>query len=158
MYAKRPLMVNSYDLYKLLLPEIVSESSLPGGGDMMEKQLEKRTNPITVKRFKLLSYWSGIKKTDGNGEVNVSLNIPQFNGDVRLMAVAYTDSRFGSAEEHMKVADDLIIEPQVPRFLAVNDSLVTPVTVINTTNKVANIDISVNVEGPLKVTSSRKKR
>ncbi|MBT8382645.1 MAG: alpha-2-macroglobulin family protein, partial [Ignavibacteria bacterium] len=134
MYAKRPLMVNSYDLYKLLLPEIVSESSLPGGGDMMEKQLEKRTNPITVKRFKLLSYWSGIKKTDGNGEVNVSLNIPQFNGDVRLMAVAYTDSRFGSAEEHMKVADDLIIEPQVPRFLAVNDSLVTPVTVINTTN------------------------
>ncbi|MBT8387173.1 MAG: hypothetical protein KJO12_07155 [Ignavibacteria bacterium] len=158
MYAKRPLMVNSYDLYKLLLPEIVSESSLPGGGDMMEKQLEKRTNPITVKRFKLLSYWSGIKKTDGNGEVNVTLNIPQFNGDVRLMAVAYTDSRFGSAEEHMKVADDLIIEPQVPRFLAVNDSLVNPVTVINTTNKVVNIDISVNVEGPLKVTSSKKKR
>jgi uncharacterized protein YfaS (alpha-2-macroglobulin family) len=124
---------------------------------MMEEQLEKRTNPITVKRFKLLSYWSGIKKTDGNGEVKVSLNIPQFNGDVRLMAVAYTDSRFGSAEEHMKVADDLIIEPQVPRFLAVNDSLVTPVTVINTTNRVANIDISVNVEGPLKITSSKKK-
>jgi len=157
MYAKRPLMVNSYDLYKLLLPEIVSESSFPGGGDMMEEQLEKRTNPITVKRFKLLSYWSGIKKTNSSGEVIVSLNIPQFNGDVRLMAVAYTDSRFGSAEEHIKVADDLIIEPQVPRFLAVNDSLVTPVTVINTTNKVANIDISVNVEGPLKVTSSKKK-
>ncbi|RKY95155.1 MAG: hypothetical protein DRQ01_00525 [Ignavibacteriae bacterium] len=157
MYAKRPLMINSYDLYKLLLPEIVSESSTPGGGDMMEEQLKKRTNPISVKRFKLLSYWSGIKKTDGNGEVKVSLNIPQFNGDVRLMAVAYTDSRFGSAEEHMKVADDLIIEPQVPRFLAVNDSLVTPVTVINTTKRVANVDISVNVEGPLKVTSSKKK-
>jgi len=157
MYAKRPLMVNSYDLYKLLLPEIVSESSMPGGGDMMKEQLEKRTNPITVKRFKLLSYWSGIKKTDSNGEVKVSLNIPQFNGDVRLMAVAYTDSRFGSAEEHMKVADDLIIEPQVPRFLAVNDSLVTPVTVINTTDKAANIDVSVKVEGPLKITSSEKK-
>jgi uncharacterized protein YfaS (alpha-2-macroglobulin family) len=157
MYAKRPLMINSYDLYKLLLPEIVSEGSSPGGGGMIEEQLKKRTTPITVKRFKLLSYWSGIKKTDSNGEVKVSLNIPQFNGDVRLMAVAYTDSRFGSAEEHIKVADDLIMEPQVPRFLAVNDSLVTPVTIINTTNNVANVDISLNIEGPLRVTSAMKK-
>ena len=51
------------------------------------------------------------------------------------MAVAYTGSRFGAAEEHMKVADDLIIEPQIPRFLAPDDSLVMPVSVINTTDK-----------------------
>ena len=156
MYAKRPLMVESYDLYKLLLPEIVKISSSPGGGDM-EKQLQKRTNPISVKRFKLLSYWSGIKKTNSDGVVTVSLNIPQFNGEVRLMAVAYTDSRFGSAEQRMKVADDLIMEPQIPRFLAVNDSLVTPVSIINTTDKTANVDITLKVEGPLKITSSTKK-
>lgn len=157
MYAKRPLMVESFDLYKLLLPEIVSISSSTGGGDMMEKQLQKRTNPISVKRFKLLSYWSGIKKTNSNGEVTVSLNIPQFNGEVRLMAAAYTGSRFGSAEKRMKVADDLIMEPQVPRFLAVNDSLVTPVSLINTTDKSANVEVTLKVEGPLKITSSTKK-
>ena len=156
MYAKRPLMVESYDLYKLLLPEIVKISSSPGGDDM-EKQLQKRTNPISVKRFKLLSYWSGIRKTNSNGEVTVSLNIPQFNGEVRLMAVAYTGSRFGSAEQRMKVADDLIMEPQVPRFLAVNDSLVTPVSIVNTTDKTANVDVTLKVEGPLKITSSAKK-
>ncbi len=156
MYAKRPLMVESYDLYKLLLPEIVKISSSPGGGDM-EKQLQKRTNPISVKRFKLLSYWSGIKKTNSDGVVTVSVNIPQFNGEVRLMAVAYTGSRFGSAENKMKVADDLILEPQVPRFLAVNDSLVTPVSIINTTDKAANVEVKLKVEGPLKITSSAKK-
>ena len=156
MYAKRPLMVESYDLYKLLLPEIASISSSPGGGDMME-QIKKRTNPISVKRFKLLSYWSGIKKTNSDGVVTVSLNIPQFNGEVRLMAIAYTDSRFGSAEQRMKVADDLIIEPQVPRFLAVNDSLVTPVSIINTTDKIANVDVTLKLDGPLKITSSSKK-
>lgn len=156
MYAKRPLMVESYDLYKLLLPEIVKINSSPGGGEM-EKQLQKRTNPISVKRFKLLSYWSGIKKTNSDGTVTVSLNIPQFNGEVRLMAVAYTDSKFGSAENKIKVADDLILEPQVPRFLAVNDSLVTPVSLINTTDKTSNVEVSLNVEGPLKITSSTKK-
>ncbi len=157
MYAKRPLKVNSYDLYKLLLPEIVASSSSTGGGDMMMEQMKKRTNPITVKRFKLLSYWSGIKKTNSDGIVKISLNIPQFNGDVRLMAVAYTGERFGSADEHMKVADDLIIEPEIPRFLSINDSLVTPVTVINTTSSVANVDVSLKVEGPLTITSSNKK-
>ncbi|MEJ2507828.1 MAG: alpha-2-macroglobulin family protein, partial [Ignavibacteriaceae bacterium] len=124
MYAKRPLKVNSYDLYKLLLPEIVSTSSSPGGGDM-EEQLQKRTTPVIAKRFNLLSIWSGIKKTDGDGVVKIRLNIPQFNGDVRLMAVAYTREKFGAAEEHIKVADDLIIQPQIPRFLSTNDSLVT---------------------------------
>jgi hypothetical protein len=123
----------------------------------MEEQLKKRTNPISVKRFKLLSYWSGIKKTNSDGVVTVSLNIPQFNGEVRFMAVAYSDSRFGSAEGRMKVADDLIIEPQVPRFLAVNDSLVTPVSIVNTTNKTANVDVTLKVDGPLKITSATKK-
>ncbi|MBT8390908.1 MAG: hypothetical protein KJO48_03995 [Ignavibacteria bacterium] len=157
MYAKRPLIIESYDLYKLLLPEIISKSSSPGGGDMMEEQLKKRTNPISVKRFKLLSYWSGIKKTNTDGVVTISLNIPQFNGSVRFMAVAYTGSRFGSSEKFMKVADDLIIEPQIPRFLAVNDSLVSPISVINTTGKTANVDVTLKVEGPLKITSSTKK-
>lgn len=157
MYAKRPLMVESFDLYKLLLPEIVSISSSTGGGDMMEKQLQKRTNPVSVKRFRLLSYWSGIKKTNSDGTVTVALNIPQFNGEVRVMAVAYTGSRFGSGEQRIKVADDLILEPQVPRFLAVNDSLVTPVSLVNTTDKTANVEVSLKVEGPLKITSSTKK-
>jgi uncharacterized protein YfaS (alpha-2-macroglobulin family) len=156
MYAKRPLKVNSYDLYKLLLPEIVASTSSTGGDGMVE-QLQKRTNPITVKRFNLLSFWSGIKKTDSDGIVKISLNIPQFNGDVRLIAVAYSGDKFGSAEEHMKVADDLIIEPEVPRFLSINDSLVTPVTIINTTNSVASVDVSLKVEGPLSITSQSKK-
>ena len=73
------------------------------------------------------------------------------------MAVAYSGSRFGSAEERMKVADDLIIEPQVPRFLAVDDSLITPVSIVNTTDKTANVDVSIRVEGPLKISSSSKK-
>ena len=157
MYAKRSLNVNSYDLYKLLLPEIVSGSSSPGGDELLSEQLKKRTTPIKVTRFKLLSFWSGLKRTDGEGIVKVSLNIPQFNGDIRLMAVAYTGPRFGSAEEHIKVAEDLIIEPQVPRFLSINDSLVTPVTIVNTTENITKVNVTLKVEGPLKITSTNQK-
>ena len=156
LYGKRTLRVDSYDLYKLLLPEIVTLNSTPGGGEEEEaKEISKRTNPVTTKRFKLVSFWSGIRKSNSDGTVKVSLNIPQFNGDIRLMAVAYSGSRFGSAEEHMKVADDIIIEPEIPRFLATNDSLVSTVTLINTTSSDKSVNISLKVDGPLKVISDR---
>ena len=158
MYGKRPLSVSSYDLYKFLLPEITSISSSPGGGYLEEsKQLQKRSNPVKSERFHLLSLWSGIKKTNSDGAVKVNLNIPQFNGDVRLMALAYSGARFGSAEEHMKIADDIIIEPQVPRFLATNDSLITTVTVINTTSSRGNVNVNIRTGGPVKVSSSSSK-
>jgi uncharacterized protein YfaS (alpha-2-macroglobulin family) len=90
MYGKRSLKVDSYDLYKLLLPEIVTLKS-PGGDGYEEesRELQTRTNPIATKRFKLLALWSGIKKTSSDGTVKVTLDIPQFNGDIRLMALAY---------------------------------------------------------------------
>ena len=155
-YAKRPLQVESFDLYKLLLPEIVSMSSSTGG-DKLAAALQKRANPITTKRFKLFAFWSGIRKSNSDGTVTVDVDIPQFNGEVRLMALAYTGSRFGSAEKAMKVADDLIIEPEIPRFLSVGDSLVMPVTVVNTTSKGGNVGVKVSVEGPIELNSGSNK-
>lgn len=152
MYAKRALKVESYDLYKLLLPEIVSLSSTTGGGEGdFEMQRKKRTNPVKTKRFKLLSFWSGIKKTDRNGRVKITLDIPRFNGEVRLMAVAYSGPKFGSAEKSMKVADKIIVEPEIPRFLSTGDKLDMPVTAINTTDKQEKVTLKVKVEGPLKI-------
>ncbi|MFO7445213.1 MAG: MG2 domain-containing protein [Ignavibacteriaceae bacterium] len=156
MYGKRGLNVSSYDLYKLLLPEIVSRSSSPGGDAAEElRELGKRTNPVTTKRVKLLSYFSGIKKSDGNGIVKINLDIPRFNGDIRLMAVAYTGQRFGNGEAHMKVMDDLIIEPEMPRFLSINDSLVSTVTLVNTTSAKKNVSLSAASQGPLNIISPK---
>lgn len=155
MYSKRGLKVTSHDLYKLLLPEMVSMSGTPGGGEMelMDAEREKRLNPLASKRFKLLAFWSGIKRTNGSGVVRIPIQIPQFNGDVRLMAVAYSGARFGSAENHMLVADDIIIEPEIPRFLSTNDQLTAPVSLINTTKKQASVKVNMSVEGPMKINS-----
>ena len=151
MYAKRRLSVDGYDLYQYLLPEIVGSSSSPAGGD--ESASAKRLNPVKSKRFKLLSQWSGIKRTNSQGEVRIPVDIPQYNGEVRLMAVAYQGKRFGSAEKAMKVSDDVILMPSVPRFLTINDSLMIPVSVMNTTKAQGNVKVDMKVEGPMKVTS-----
>ena len=155
MYARRALQVGAHDMYKFLLPEIVRGSSSTGGGDLQD-QARKRTNPITTRRFKLFSYWSGIRKSDANGSVRITLKLPQFNGEARLMAVAYTGERFGAAERRMKVANDIILEPQIPRLLTAGDSLLMPVTVINTTERRGRVRVSLDVDGPLSVQSDTR--
>lgn len=151
MYAKRSLSVESFDLYKLLLPEILSLNSSVGGDDYFSSELKRRTNPITSKRFNLFAFWSGIRKSDGNGIVRIPLEVGDFNGEVRLMAVAYSGSRFGSAESRMKVVDDIIIEPEIPKYLISNDKLTSPVTVINTTSKNVSVNLELKTSGPLKI-------
>ncbi len=153
MYSKRKLSVESYDLYELLLPEYKNIQSSAAGGD--DYASGKRQNPIRSKRFKLVSIWSGIKKTNANGEMQVTLDIPQYNGELRLMAVAYEGARFGSGEKAMKVSDDVILMPAIPRSLTLGDSLVMPVAVMNTTEKAGNVNVTIEVEGPLRVSGAK---
>lgn len=152
MYAKRQLSVKSYDLYKFLLPEMVSLATHTGGDGGFE-MIRKRSTPITADRFKLVSFWSGIKRSNANGEVKVVLDIPQFNGEIRLMAVAYHGQKFGSAEKPMTVSNDVLIMPALPRFLSQNDELQIPVTVMNTTNRSGNVQVKMNIQSPLAASS-----
>jgi alpha-2-macroglobulin len=131
-YARRALSVNDFDIYPLLLPELKARLSSTGGDS--ETDMTKRTNPMPAKRIKILSYWSGIKKTDANGEAEFQVDIPQFSGEVRLMAVSYKNDQFGSAESKMTVADPLVLSTALPRFLSPSDSISVPVTITNTTS------------------------
>jgi alpha-2-macroglobulin len=40
--------------------------------------LDKRVNPMQAKRFKIMSYWSGLKKANGNGVAEFEFDVPQF--------------------------------------------------------------------------------
>jgi len=152
MYAKRKLSVSSYDLYEMLMEEVQSMNSSMAGGDEMESG--KRINPITAQRFKLLSFWSGTRRSSSSGEVRIKVPVPQFNGAARLMAVAYSDQRFGSAEKMMMITDDVVVMPAVPRFLSPKDSVVLPVSLLNTTAQAGKVTVNVATEGPIKVSSA----
>lgn len=154
-YAKRGLEVGAYDLYAELLPEMRAnfKRSSTGAGGMDE---ERRVNPLTNKRVKLVSFWSGVKKADGSGNVSFTVDIPQFSGSLRVMAVAYKDKAFGSAEQNMVVADPVVVSTAMPRFLSPGDELEVPVTLTNTTKKDASAQVTLTVSGPLKAKGSTK--
>jgi alpha-2-macroglobulin len=148
-YAKRALEVNGYDLYPLLFPELKATMSSTGGD--MESDMKKRTNPMPAKRFKIMSYWSGIKQTNSSGEAEFEFDIPQFSGEIRLMVVNYKDESFGSKEEKMTVADPIVLSTALPRFLSPKDSVTMPVTITNTTSKSSTAIAQIKVTGPVQV-------
>ncbi len=150
-YQKKALNVSAYDLYPNLLPDLKLKKSV-AGGDAFD--LEKRVNPLTNKRVKLVAFWSGILHTNSSGEASYTIDIPQFSGDLRIMACAYKDKAFGSAEAHMKIADPVIISPSIPRFLSPKDTLIMPVTFTNTTKQKSTVVASVSLDGALKVLGS----
>ncbi len=145
-YQKKALSVAAFDLYPLLFPEVRARLSSTGG----DMSMEKRVNPMPARRIKILSYWSGIKKANGSGIAEFEFDIPQFSGEVRLMAVAYKDEQFGSAEATTTVADPVVLSSSLPRFLSPGDTVLMPVTISNTTTKVANGQATIATTGPIK--------
>ncbi|SNR68320.1 alpha-2-macroglobulin family protein [Hymenobacter mucosus] len=133
-YQKRALEVQAYDVYPFLLPELGTSST---GGDGYD--LSRRTTPVPNRRVKLLAKWSGVLTADASGKVRYKLQVPQFSGAVRIMAVAYKNDAFGSAEHTMRVADPVVISTALPRFLSPGDTIDVPVTLTNTTGKVIDV-------------------
>ncbi len=148
-YQKKALQVSAFDLYPLLFAEIRAKLSSTGGD--AEMSMEKRVNPMPAKRIKVVSYWGGIKKANGNGEAEFEFDVPRFSGELRLMAVSYKGQSFGAADNTMIVADPIVISTALPRFLSPGDTVNVPVTLTNTTDKSTHVTASIAVEGPMKV-------
>lgn len=148
-YQKRALETLPADIYPFLMPEYgIRKSS--AGGDMMAA-MQKRINPLTNKRVHLVSFWSGILTPDANGEANYTIDIPQFSGSLRVMAVAWNNNSFGSAVHNIRVADPLVISSSLPRFFSPGDTLIMPVTFSNTTAKSVLLNPEIKLTGPLSV-------
>ena len=148
-YSRRALDVDAYDIYPLLFPEIKGQLSSTGGDQ--DADMKKRVNPMPAKRFKIMSYWSGIQKTNSSGEVSFEFDIPAFSGEIRLMAVTYKDGQFGSKENTMTVADPIVLSSALPRFLSPRDSVTVPVTITNTTSHSATAKAQIKVSGNLQL-------
>ena len=82
-----------------------------------------------------VALFSGIVKVDADGTAKVDFDMPDFNGTVRVMAVAWSADKLGHASRDVIVRDAVALTASGPRFLTLGDE--------------ARLDIAVhNVEGP----------
>ena len=141
------------DLYSAVLPEVesASGSSSTGGGDGVDAGRKKRLSTVSVTRVKPVSLWSGLVATDDMGTGVVRFSVPQFNGTLRLMAVAFADDRFGKAHESVIVRDPIVLTPTFPRFVSSGDQFKVPVSVFNGTVEDGDFEVTLNREGAVEI-------
>ena len=156
-YQQRGLKTRSFDLYGGILPEItdVTDNSSTGGDGALARRLgRKRLNTSGIRRVKPVSLWSGFVRTDGNGRGTVQFKIPQFNGKLRLMAVAFAGADYGASEAALIVREPIVLTPTFPRFLAGGDQIRVPVTLFNGTGENAEFIVKLQATGDVQLLSA----
>jgi uncharacterized protein YfaS (alpha-2-macroglobulin family) len=84
-----------------------------------------------------------------DGRALIPLDLPDFNGQVRLMAVAWQGSRIGAANQDVTVRDPLVAEELLPRFLAPGDTARLAVLLNNLDLPAGEASATISVSGPL---------
>ena len=85
------------------------------------------------------------------GEGEVSLDIPDFNGELRVMAQAWSDDHFGMSETKTVVAAPLIAELSAPRFLAGGDETTLALDLSNRSGREQALEVQLSVDGQLRL-------
>lgn len=116
-FGQRQLGVTFRDLYgQLIDPTQGLLGALRSGGDG-EMSRTGAPPPTTV----LVAQHSGIVEVGADGTANVTFDMPDFSGTVRLMAMAWSAGSIGHAVEDVIVRDPVVVTLSPPRFLRLGD-------------------------------------
>lgn len=88
---------------------------------------------------------------DTNGKGTITLDMPDFNGQMRLMAVAWSTDKTGAKTAPLTVRDPLVSDLLIPRFMAPNDLAHTVLSIDNLTEKDADVRYSLSYTGPIAI-------
>ena len=125
-WGKRQLNTRLYDNYQRVINSLQGKRArMRQGGDMaavamLRKQATYRGGQPrqNIRIVSLYQEKRQLQQTD----INLNIPIPEFNGELQLMAVAWDDTRVGQAQTRVKARDAVVMLPTIPRFLDVGDT------------------------------------
>ena len=146
--GQRGLGVRIHDLYGRLID---ASGARPGdvrsGGD---RRGRRSGDGLDARSSRVVSLFSGVVPVTG-GVATVPLAIPDFNGRLRLMAVAWSSDGVGEAEAVMVVAAPLVADLALPRFLAPGDEALGSLAAENRAGPAGSYRFELAADGPVSV-------
>src|SRR3569623_2136713 len=70
----------------------------------------------------LVALHTGVVEVGADGTATVTFDMPDFQGTVRLMAMAWTDTAVGHASADVVVLDPVVVTLSPPRILRLDDT------------------------------------
>ncbi|MCB1377226.1 MAG: alpha-2-macroglobulin family protein [Alphaproteobacteria bacterium] len=150
-YDQKRLSAELRDIYGVLIDGMQGERGrIRSGGDGgAANNAPPPTQPP-------LSLFSGIVKVSADGTATVDFDIPAFNGTVRVMAVAWSNTKVGHASSDVIVRDPLVIAGTLPRFLSVGDTSRIRFDLINAEAPTGDYTLGISINGPLATDESNR--
>jgi len=143
--GRRRLGLDIRDDWGRLIPPAEGEAtSLRQGGDDGSSALPEIPQ-------KVVALFTPAVQAGVDGLVSIPLDLPDFSGQMRLMAVAWQGTTIGAASVTLVVGDPLIAEPLLPRFLAPGDEARLAVLLHNLDLPAGDAAAVVSVDGPLAI-------
>ncbi|MDF1873880.1 alpha-2-macroglobulin family protein [Vannielia sp.] len=118
-FGQRRLGMGMRDIYGRLIDGLNgAKGEVRSGGDAAQSA-QMQSPPPTEE---LVAYFSGPLTVGADGMVRTSFDMPSFNGTVKLMAVAWSETGVGEASQDVLVRDPVVVQATVPRFMAPGDT------------------------------------
>ena len=118
---------------------------------MGRRRRHARRQQSLPKKVKLVDLFSGVVKLNDKGEADIPLDLPDFNGTLRLMAVAFTADNFGSTDAEMVVAAPIVAELNTPRFITPGDQSAIALDVTNLSGSPQKVTVKLEALDPLAI-------
>jgi hypothetical protein len=145
-FGKRRLGVDVRDDYGRLIDATGVAGVIREGGDSLGGR------GLDVVPIRIVSLFSGVVQVEADGTARIPIDVPDFNGQLRLMAVASDQGRIGSAEGRMIVRDPVVAEAVFPRFLAPGDRSTITTVLHNVDGQAGAYRMRVSAEGAVRIT------
>ena len=135
------------DMYGKLIEKMDgTQGKLKWGGDAAMRDTQSLPTKV-----RLVDLFSGPVKLNAQGEADIPLDLPDFNGTLRLMAVAFSPENFGNAQTEMVVAAPIVAELATPRFISPGDDATIALDVTNLSGAAQNLTIRLEGLDPLRI-------
>ncbi|MDN6550686.1 MAG: alpha-2-macroglobulin family protein, partial [Enterobacterales bacterium] len=138
---------DQYDVYGQLIEGSGRLATLRFGGDGEDEDALSRGGKKPPTEVNIVAQQLQRITLDENGNGTIQLPVPDFNGELRLMAQAWNGQNFGSAERKMTVAAPVIADLQTPRFLAGGDSSQLALDVTNLSGHPQTLGVALTASG-----------
>jgi len=143
-FGKRRLGVGMRDDYgRLIKAEKGPIGSMREGGDSFGGR------SLSVVPTKTVALFSGLVKIGAGGIANVPLDVPDFNGELRLMVVAMSKEKLGHADRPLTVRDPVVADIVLPRFLAPGDHALAALNINNVEGAAGEYTATVTASAPV---------
>lgn len=117
-FGQRRLGVEIRDLYGRLIDGMTGAAGRVRSGGDAGNAMTRQAPPPTEE---LVAQFSGPLELGPDGTAEARFDLPDFNGTVRLMAIAWSAGGVGRAARDVLVRDPVVMTASLPRFLAPGD-------------------------------------